>query len=41
MSFIFHEKIGFNFPLEYAEIIGLTITGFLAIYILKRIKKEK
>ena len=35
MSFIFHEKIGFNLPLVYAEIIGAIITVVVAISIIK------
>ena len=39
MSFIFSEKIGFNLPLKYAEIIGILITITALIYVLKKIKK--
>ena len=39
MSFIFSEKIGFNLPLKYAEIVGLILTVSAFIYILRRIKK--
>ena len=35
MSFIFSEKIGFNLPLKYAEIIGLILTVISFIYINK------
>lgn len=41
MSFIFSEKIGFNLPLKYAEIIGIVLTFAVLIYIIKKIKKEK
>ena len=40
MSFIFSEKIGFNLPLKYAEIIGIILTIFAFIYIMKLIKKD-
>jgi len=39
MSFIFSEKIGFNLPLKYAEIIGLILTFIVYIYLTKYIKK--
>lgn len=39
MSFIFTEKIGFNVPLKYAEIIGLILTFVVLIYLLRKIKK--
>jgi len=39
MTFIFSEKIGFNLPLKYAEIIGLILTISTLIYLIKRIKK--
>lgn len=35
MSFIFSEKIGFNLPLKYAEIVGAVITLISLIYVLK------
>lgn len=38
MSFIFSEKIGFNMPLRYAEIVGLILTVAAFIYIHKKIK---
>ena len=40
MSFIFSEKIGFNLPLKYAEIIGIIITLATLIYTIKLIKKQ-
>ena len=40
MSFIFSEKIGFNLPLKYAEIIGIIITLATLIYLTKLIKKQ-
>ena len=40
MSFIFSEKIGFNLPLKYAEIIGIIITLATLIYLVKLIKKQ-
>lgn len=40
MSFIFSEKIGFNFPLKYAEIIGFILMLILGVYILKLIKRD-
>ena len=41
MSFIFSEKIGFNLPLKYAEIVGLILTITIFIYIHKKIKCSK
>jgi carbon starvation protein CstA len=41
MSFIFSEKIGFNLPLKYAEIIGILLTVAVLIYIVKNIKNKK
>ena len=38
MSFIFSEKIGFNLPLKYAQIIGLFITFIVLFLIRKKIK---
>ena len=38
MSFIFSEKIGFNMPLGYAEVVGLFLTIAAFIYINKKIK---
>lgn len=40
MSFIFNEKIGFNLPLKYAEIIGFILTLATLVYLLKLIKKQ-
>lgn len=40
MSFIFSEKIGFNLPLKYAEIVGIILTFIVLIYILKKIKNS-
>ena len=40
VSFIFSEKIGFNLPLEYAQIMGVVITIVTLIYLLKHIKKQ-
>lgn len=39
MSFIFSEKIGFNLPLIYAEIIAIFITISVLVYTLKKNKK--
>ena len=39
MSFIFSEKIGFNLPLKYAEIIGIILTFAVFIYIHRIIKQ--
>ena len=39
MSFIFSEKIGFNFPLKYSEIIAAIITFITCIYVCKIIRK--
>ena len=41
MSFIFSEKIGFNMPLRYAEVVGLVLTVVVFIYIYKKIKSSK
>ena len=41
MSFIFSEKIGFNLPLKYAEIIGIIITLVSLIYLIKIIRNKK
>ena len=38
MSFIFSEKIGFNLPLKYAEIIGLLLTFIVLFFIIKKTK---
>lgn len=40
MSFIFSEKIGFNLPLNYAEIIGCFLVILVCVYIYKLIKKK-
>lgn len=39
MTFIFSEKIGFNLPLKYAEIIGFIITLITLVLLIKHIKK--
>ena len=39
MSFIFSEKIGFNLPMKYAQIIGIIITITLLVYLKKHINK--
>jgi len=39
MSFIFHEKIGFNLPLNIAEIIGVILTVITCFYVIKICKK--
>jgi len=41
MSFIFSEKIGFNLPLKYAEIIGGILTVVVLISLIKKIKSIK
>ena len=38
MSFIFSEKIGFNLPLKYAQIIGFILTLITLIYLIRHIK---
>ena len=40
MSFIFSEKIGFNLPLKYAEIIGLILTVAVFGYLYKVMKNR-
>jgi carbon starvation protein CstA len=40
MSFIFSEKIGFNIPLQYAEIIGIILTFIAFISLMKHIKNK-
>lgn len=40
MSFIFSEKIGFNLPLKYAEIIGAILTFTVLICIIKQINNK-
>ena len=39
MSFIFHEKIGFNLPLHIAEAIGIILTILTCFYVIKICKK--
>ncbi len=39
MSFIFHEKIGFNLPMNIAEIIGGILMVLAFIYVMKLCKK--
>ena len=39
MSFIFSEKIGFNLPLKYAEIIGLILTVGVFGYLYRMLNK--
>ena len=39
-TFIFNAKIGFNFPLKYAEIIGIIIAFTTLLYIIKTIKNK-
>ena len=41
MSFIFSEKIGFNFPLKQAEIIGVGITAIIIIWFFISPKNKK
>jgi carbon starvation protein CstA len=40
MSFIFSEKIGFNLPLKYAEILGLILAILAIVYVFRVIKKS-
>lgn len=40
MSFIFSEKIGFNLPLHYAEIIGFVVMAAVFIYFKNLIAKK-
>ena len=40
MSFIFSEKIGFNLPLKYAEIVGIAITFAVLIYVIRIIRNR-
>lgn len=40
MSFIFSEKIGFNLPLKYAQIVGLILTFVVFIALMKLIKNK-
>ena len=39
MSFIFHEKIGFNLPLNIAETIGVILTIITCFYVIRICKK--
>ena len=41
MSFIFHEKIGFNLPLNVSEIIGFVLTVITTIYVIHLCKNAK
>ena len=41
MSFIFSEKIGFNLPLKYAQIIGLILTFIVLVCLINHIKSKK
>ncbi len=41
MAFIFSEKIGFNLPLKYAEIVAFIISIAVLIYLLVNIKKQR
>ena len=41
MSFIFHEKIGFNLPLNISEIIGLALTIIACIYVIHLCRKKQ
>ena len=41
MSFIFSEKIGFNLPIKYAEIVGVILTLAVFVYMYKMIKQQK
>ena len=40
MSFIFSEKIGFNLPLKYAQIIGFVLTLVVLFYLIKHIRNK-
>ena len=40
MSFIFHEKIGFNLPMNIAESIGFGLTVIASIYVFRLFKKQ-
>lgn len=40
MAFIFSEKIGFNLPLKYAEIVAVILSVAVLIYMLVHIKKQ-
>ncbi|MBR1619404.1 carbon starvation protein A [bacterium] len=41
MAFIFSERIGFNLPLKYAEIVAFIISIAVLIYLLVYIKKQR
>ena len=41
MSFIFSEKIGFNLPLKYAQIIGIIITFTVLFIIVRHIQNKR
>ncbi len=41
MAFIFSERIGFNLPLKYAEIVAFIISIAVLIYLLVNIKKQR
>ena len=41
MSFIFSEKIGFNLPLKYAEIIGIVLTLVVLVYLVNKFKSRE
>lgn len=40
ISFIFSERIGFNLPLKYAEIVGGVITILIYLYLWKIVKRQ-
>ena len=40
MSFIFSEKIGFNLPLKYAEIVGFILTIVVLVHLVRLIKNK-
>lgn len=41
MAFIFSEKIGFNLPLRYAEIIGFVCSILVLVFLLKQKNKDQ
>ena len=41
MAFIFSERIGFNLPLKYAEIVAVILSVAVLIYMLVYIKKQR
>lgn len=41
MAFIFSERIGFNLPLKYAEIVAVILSVAVLIYLLVYIKKQR